>query len=495
MPDPTLPAPSAVPFDLEGLADLARQASPELAKQVNNDLGEPDTPPPAPEETETSVPETEEPTTPEATDNSEPETETEPDLGPASETTLEDELQKLNQQAETPKTKTAEKKSEKVLNTEKPKAEEPPANQRDSDLKIDDRASAVLHPKTKKIIEERNQKIISERNKSETLLKEKAALEAELNKIREDLKKSPVPKDVQDELTKLRQAIREADITRDPALKEKYDTPIAQNEEKIVTILKEFGLGQTADGKPDPDAIEELKQNGLNFAGLAPLIKKLSDAGEEGAAEELREILRENRRLEQGKTKEISEWQTNFDAKQAMTQRQRAEFQERTAAETREHANKALASDLEALAKDFPFINRPADPLPTDSPAVSKSKLDAIAAYDAAAKAVGEAVAALDPSKAPPEKAAEVNGRFTATAVQGVILKQHVLPRLMKELSELKARNSELETKVGKIKTAGSLSRAHAAAASSPAGAKTPLPESNEDAARQIAKEMGLAIE
>jgi len=79
--------------------------------------------------------------------------------------------------------------------------------------------------------------------------------------------------------------------------------------------------------------------------------------------------------------------------------------------------------------------------------------------------------------------------------VQGIILKQHVLPRLMKELSELKTRNSELETKVGKIKTAGNLSRAHAAAASSPAGAKAPLPESNEDAARQIAKEMGLAIE
>jgi len=494
MPDPTLPAPSAVPFDLEGLADLARQASPELAKQVNNDLGEPDTP----TEIENTVPETEEPVVPEVVEESEPEAkseEVENDLGPASETTLEDELQKLNQQTEAPKAKTSEKKSETVLNTQKAKAEEPPVNQRDSDLKLDDRASAVLHPKTKKIIEERNQKIVSERNKSETLLKEKAALEAELTKIREDLKKSPVPKDVQDELTKLRQAIREADITRDPELKAKYDAPIATNEEKILTILKEFGLGTTADGKPDPEAIEEIKKGGLNFAGLAPMIKKLSDAGEEGAAEELREILRENRRLEQTKAKEISEWQTNFDAKQAMTQRQRAELQEKTAAEVREHANRALASDLENLAKDFPFINRPADPLPTDSPAISKSKLDAIAAYDAAAKAVGEAVASLDPSKAPPEKVAEVNGRFTATAVQGIILKQHVLPRLMKELSELKTRNSELETKVGKIKTAGNLSRAHAAAASSPAGAKTPLPESNEDAARQIAKEMGLAIE
>ena len=493
MPDPTLSVPSTVPFDLEGLADLARQASPELAQQVNNDIGEPDTP-----AVENPAPEIEEPVAPEVAEEPVAETKTEApesDLGPASETTLEDELQKLNQQAEAPKAKTAEKKSETVLNTQKAKVEEPPANQRDSDLKLDDRASAVLHPKTKKIIEERNQKIVSERNKSETLLKEKAALEAELNKIREDLKKSPVPKDVQDELTKLRQAIREADITRDPALKEKYDIPIANNEEKIITILKEFGLGQTADGKPDPDAIEEIKKGGLNFAGLAPLIKKLSDAGEEGAAEELREVLRENRRLEQTKAKEISEWQTNFDAKQAMTQRQRAEFQEKTAAEVREHANKALASDLENLAKDFPFINRPADPLPTDSPAISKAKLDAIAAYDAAAKAVSEAVASLDPSKAPPEKTAEVNGRFTATAVQGIILKQHVLPRLMKELSELKTRNSELETKVGKIKTAGNLSRAHAAAASSPAGAKAPLPESNEDAARQIAKEMGLAIE
>jgi hypothetical protein len=65
---------------------------------------------------------------------------------------------------------------------------------------------------------------------------------------------------------------------------------------------------------------------------------------------------------------------------------------------------------------------------------------------------------------------------------------------LVKDLAELRSRNAELEAKVGKIKTAGTLSRAHAAAAAAPAGAKAALPESNEDAAKQIAREMGISI-
>ena len=488
MPDPSSP----VPFDLDGLADLARQANPALAKEINQEIG------PSTEPVETlETPAVEEPAPePVAEQSPEPETESNDDLGPPTETTLEDELEQLNKQAEAEKAKPAtapEKATTPPLAAEEKKSE-PAATQRDSDLKLDDRASAAMHPKTKKIIEERNQKIVAERNKTENLAKEKAALEAELGKIRDEIKKAPVPKDVQDELTKLRERVRELDISKDPSLETKYDRPISENQEKILGILKEFGLGQTADGKPDPEAIEELKKSGLNFAGLAPMIKKLSDAGEEGAAEELREILRENRRLEQAKTKEISEWKTDFDSKRAQTQRQMAEQQEKVVSEVREHANRILSTDLETLAKDFPFINRPADPLPSDSPAVTKSKLDAIAAYDAAAKAVGEAVASLDPSKVAPEKASEANGRLTASAVQGIILKQHVLPRLAKDMAELKARNAELEAKVGKIKTAGTLSRAHAAAASSPSGSKAPLPESNEDAARQIAKEMGINL-
>jgi hypothetical protein len=118
-----------------------------------------------------------------------------------------------------------------------------------------------------------------------------------------------------------------------------------------------------------------------------------------------------------------------------------------------------------------------------------------LAAYEAASKSISEAASQLDASKAPPDRVSEVQGRLTANAVQNIVLRQQVLPRLLKDLADLKARNSELETKVGKIKSAGTLSRAHAAAATSPAGAKTALPESTEDAAKQIAREMGIRLD
>lgn len=163
--------------------------------------------------------------------------------------------------------------------------------------------------------------------------------------------------------------------------------------------------------------------------------------------------------------------------------------------EIREHSQRILNSDIAALSKDLPYLQRPSEPLPTDSAAVTKAKQDSIAAYDAMAKQISDSLSDLDSSKASPDKVAEINGRVSANAVQSIIFKQHVLPRLMKDLADLRARNTELESKFGKIKTAGTLSRAHAAAASAPAGAKAALPESTEDAARQIAKEMGVSID
>jgi len=243
------------------------------------------------------------------------------------------------------------------------------------------------------------------------------------------------------------------------------------------------------------EAIEALKKSGMGFSAIAPHIKKLSDAGEEGAAEELREILRENIRIGREKEKEIGDWKTNFESKKQQTIQQSQQQQENYTTQVREHASKILNADIAELSKDFPYLNRPSEPLPTDTPAVARAKQDAITAFEAASQAVSKAVGSLDPSKAPPEKALEAQGRVSASAVQGIILREHVLPRVKKELAELRARNAELEAKVGKIQTAGKLSRAHAAAASAPAGAKAALPESTEDAAKQIAREMGITID
>lgn len=493
MPDQVISPPGVTPFDLDGLADLARKASPELAKMVEAEA--PKAPEPAPEpelppeEPAVEAPAAEEPApAAEEPAPAEAEVQEEQPAESAAERTIADELEELNRQSAEAKNKTAAKPAP----VEEKPAEQP--KQRDDDLKLDVRQSAAMHPKTKKIIEERNQKIIAERNKADTLAKEREEMAAELNRVREQLKKGAMPKEAEEELKTLRERIREMDITRDPSFEIRFDRPVAENQGRILNILQEFGVGKTQDGEDDPEVVENLKKEGLNFKTVAPYIKKLSEEGYEEEAEQLRELLRENIRIKNSKEKEISEWKTNFETKKQQAAQFSQQQSEKTAVEVREHATRILNSDIAELSKEFPFLNRPADPLPTDSAAIVKAKQDAIAAYDSAAKSISDAVAQLDPSKASPDKIAEVNGRLTANAVQNIIVRQHILPRLLKDLSDLKARNSELEAKVGKIKTAGSLSRAHAAAASAPAGAKAPLPESNEDAARQIAREMGISI-
>jgi hypothetical protein len=478
-----MPEPIAnIPFDLAGLEDLARKASPQLAKEVDAELDSAPEPAIQPDEVAPDpVPEPETPVEPEPEAGAEVE----------SETSIEDELGELNRQSEEAKSKPAPAPEAKPAEASK----EAPVPQRDSDLSLDNRQSAAMHPKTKKIIEERNQKIIVERNKAEALAKEKEALAVELNQARDALKKGVIPKDTEEELTKLRETVREFDIQRDPSLQAKYDAPLSKNQGQILKVLQSFGVGKTVDGKDDPEAVSKLQRDGLNFKTVTPFIKKLSDEGYEEEAEQLRELLRDNIRIKSAKEEEISSWKTNFSAKKEQSIAEQRQNQEKTVSEIREHSQRILNSDISALSKDLPYLQRPSEPLPTDSAAVSKSKQDAIASYDAMAKQISDAVSELDVSRVSPDKVAEVNGRVSANAVQSIIFKQHVLPKLMKDLADLRARNTELEAKFGKIKTAGTLSRAHAAAASAPAGAKATLPESNEDAARQIAKEMGVSID
>jgi len=494
-----MPDNSPALFDLEGLADLARKVSPELAKEVEADASSaPDSVPQpgavAPEPVRDlptdSVPDLE----PEPEPETVPEPEAEPDTEKTSEDlSIGDELEELNRQSVA---------AAAAKNTPAP-VEAPPEvvtksvpTVRDEDLKLDSRQSAAMHPKTKKIIEERNQKIIIERNKAEALAKEKELLSKELNQAREALKKGAIPEGTEKELAELREVVRESDILRDPSLRIKYDSKIEANQDGILKVLEEFGVAKV-DGsdKNDPKVLAQLKQQGLNFKTVTPFIKKLSDAGYEEEAETLRELLRDNIRIKNAKDSEVMNWRTNFAAKKEQSGIEQRQFQERQMSDQREHSSRILNSDISELSKDFPYLMRPSEPLPTDSPSVTRVKQDAIAAHEAAAKQVSDAVALLDASKVSPDRLAEVNGRLTANAVQSIIFKQHLLPRLNRELADLRARNAELEAKVGKIKTAGTLSRAHAAAATAPAGARAALPESNEDAAKQIAREMGLSID
>lgn len=491
---PSLPEP--IPFDLSGLSELASKANPELAKEIAAETGAPVEPvtPPAEETPAEETPASEQ--TPPADEKPAEEIPAEEQTPPAEETPLDEELQKISKQRdEEAAKKSADEKAAAAAKVTTPKEEKAAPSERDKDIHLDDTTSRSMRPSTRKLIEERNQKITSERNRAEQLAKEKAELETKLAEISEAAKKVTLPKEIEEELKTLRERVRELDITRDPEIQRKYDAPVRQNEAAILAKLGEFGLGKTNDGKDDPEAIDRLKRAGLTINALAPHIKKLEEAGEIEAAETLRELTRENRRLAIEKAGEVAKWKADFDGKVQLRNQQVQQQQEQTTKAVGEHANRILNENLTNLAKTFPFVLRPAAPLPTDSAAVAKAKNDAIAAYDAAQKTITETLGQLDSSKVSPDKAAEVQGRASATLVQGVILRDHVLPRIAKENAELRAKVADLEAKAGKLKAAGTLSRAHAAAATAPSAAKAPLPESTEDAAKQIAREMGISVE
>ena len=119
---------------------------------------------------------------------------------------------------------------------------------------------------------------------------------------------------------------------------------------------------------------------------------------------------------------------------------------------------------MAALEKDLPYLRRPADPLPTDTPAVVKAKQAALDEYNAAAQKIQEAVKGMNPEGLSPEKATEAIARINANALVAVTLKTHVIPKVMRELQSSQARIKELEAEVGRYKAAGRLSQAHGSA-------------------------------
>ncbi len=70
---------------------------------------------------------------------------------------------------------------------------------------------------------------------------------------------------------------------------------------------------------------------------------------------------------------------------------------------------------------------------------------------------------AFNPAGVAPEKQAEAVGRLNAAAIQAVIIKERVIPRMIRERNELTTRNKELEARIAKYENAGKLSRAHSA--------------------------------
>lgn len=347
------------------------------------------------------------------------------------------------------------------------------ADARDADLKIEH--APHTHQKTRKIISDFQTKARDARNERDRVAAEKVALQRERDELAEKIKTAPAPKALEDEVKLLRERVRELDITRDPILETKYDKRIEANNTSIIAILKKEGYGmQKGEGDKmveNPQAIQKLVRDGLTLKNLTPLLKKLDEAELVEEAEAIREAVRQNNRLSAEKTQEIESWKGDFTKRQEARQQQGRQASDKFQADFTKQTDTQYRAEVETLAKDFAYLKQPPAPLATDTPAVRQAKETAITEFQTAAKKIEAEVKTLNPGDFPPERHAEVAGRINANAILALTLKNHVLPRVQRDLAALTARNKELEGELAKIRGAGRISRLHGSAPSdAPAG-------------------------
>jgi len=342
-------------------------------------------------------------------------------------------------------------------------------------------------PKTRQIIEGIKAKVITERERAIAAEKARADAEQRAKDLEAQVATGKPSKALEDELTTLRERVRELDATKDPEIESKYDKPISSNTEAAISLLGDLGLftvkEKDAAGKdiirPMTDkekavVVNNVKTAGVSLRTMAQHIKALEGAGLVEEAEQLRDYARENDRMAREKAAAIQGIKSNLEGRvQARTQAQMAEQEQinKIAASTSENA---LKTNLAEIAKSFPQINRPPEPVATDAAPVVAAKKAAIAEFDKAASQIAESVKVFQTDGLPPPKAAEARGRMAAAAVESVILKNHVLPAMAKDNTALQARVKELEAQVASFRKAGTVNRAHAAAITAGANGGAP---------------------
>lgn len=367
------------------------------------------------------------------------------------------------------------------------------------------KADPHMRPSTRKVIEGFKGERDAARAERDRVQGELTAAQTKLTEAETKLKTIKAPKEMEDELTALRSQVRELDISKDPALVKKYDTKIKANSETALGLLKDFGVFTVLDKDKKPvDMSEadkkaltaEIEKSGFGIRGMARYISALEKAGEYEAAERLRQTASQNDQLAAAKQEEIANWQKDYEGLQAQRTRDATEAQTAYLGTVKAEGETSLQGELTELVKNFPHLNRPPAPLETDSAEVKAQKQKALDEYVAAEKKLEEEVKVFSTEGKTPEQAAKAYGRMSAAAVTSLILKQHVLPKLQKELADATARAMAAETDLAKLRKAGNLNKAHSAAITQPSkDGKVPAAElSLEEAARQVAGEMGLKV-
>lgn len=487
------------------MGDMLRETNADLAAKTGVDEVEPPTPEPSPDPAD-HAPEP----TPEGGAKPEDESATPTEAEVAAEQQRQadeaaaaaesDEEKKKKEEADAQKQKDEEAKKAAAAAPAKAKTPEEEAREkRDADLNPN--LSPHTHPKTRQIITSFKENARKARDERDAAARERDALKQQLAEVEQKSKGVALPKEVDEELKTLRERVRELDISRDPQIEAKYDKPIAKNNAAVIALLKDFGAHHIEDPRDksktiaDPRFEANLLRSGLTLNTLKPFIDKLDAAGYANEAETLREAVRENMRLARGKQEEIETFKANYDERIKTRTSQSQQQTEQEAKAFAAEAEAALSADVTEMKKNFAFLNEPPAPLPTDSDPVRKAKQAAVDEYNAAKQAIEQAVTAINPAGLAPDKARSAAAKLNATAVQGVIYKLHVIPRLQKELSARDARIKELEAQIGKIKGATNLSKQHATLAAQPSGGpEIPANTPTENAFAAFAKAAGVNV-
>jgi hypothetical protein len=371
-------------------------------------------------------------------------------------------------EGETPEEKTAREATEKV-EADRIAAEEAQKNKqtdaqkaRDADLdKLDSDVGEHVKPTTRKIIDSFKTNARKARDEAETARAETTALRAQL----EEAKKGGVPKEIEGELTALRDRVREVDALQDPAIIEKY---------QILDTLAKAGMKQ-------PE-IDVLKKRGLTVGTIKQYIDFI-DAGrgpdtigpdgkkvaaiqhtpDPDTAESLREALRDNARLAKARDAEIDTWRAGHATR---SQQQSEQIKQRA-----EATNRRAQDEVGKYVAEYDFLQKPSEPLANDPPAVKKVKQDAITAHNAAINLYAEAV----------KRDTGTVGDAYVHARVGVLLRDVVVPNLKKQRDALSKKLAEAEGELAKIKKAGSMSRTVSPAPRAPKEGEGNEPEVNQD--------------
>ena len=300
--------------------------------------------------------------------------------------------------------------------------------------KIDPHSS----PKTKKLFNEVKGIAAKERIEREKISNELKSAREELERI----KSNAVPKELQDELQQLRDKIRQFDANADPAIINKYDKVVTENNDTIIKTLTDAGL--------PAEHAERLKKSGVTLSNLKPYLDTLeSGKGADGkqydadpdTAEAIRERLRENMRLGKDKEREITDWRNNYEQRnKAQEEQQKASVAE---------AEKRLSTEFQSHINKWDFLKKPADVLDTDAPAIRKQKESSIKEFNDVALKFAETIKK--------ETSSPLDAQIAART--GILYRDHIAPKLAMNLENANKEIETLRAQINNMKKAGSVSK------------------------------------